>query len=63
MLCSATADLSGCCRHGALVLLDPGLDGTAGMPNVDLTTLAGHTVHTRSLQSQVTLHTVLHVLW
>jgi hypothetical protein len=32
----------------ALVLLDPGLDGTAGLPNVDLTVLTGHAVHTRS---------------
>jgi hypothetical protein len=40
----------------ALVLLDPGLDGTAGLPDVDLTTLAGHAVHTRSLESQVILH-------
>jgi hypothetical protein len=26
----------------ALVLLDPGLDGTAGLTDVDLTTLAGY---------------------
>jgi hypothetical protein len=40
----------------ALVLLDPGLDGMAGLTNVDLTTLAGHAAHARSLGSQVTLH-------
>jgi hypothetical protein len=28
-----------------LVLLDPGLDGTVGLPDVGLTTLAGHAVH------------------
>jgi hypothetical protein len=56
MLCLAMADLSGCCRHVALVLLYPGLNGTAGLPDVDLTTLAGHAVHTRSLESQVILH-------
>jgi hypothetical protein len=39
-----------------LMLLDPGLDGMAGLPNVDLTTLTGHTVHARRLESQVTLH-------
>jgi hypothetical protein len=33
----------------ALVLLDPSLEGTAGLPNVDLTTLAKHALHTRSL--------------
>jgi hypothetical protein len=40
----------------ALVLLDPGLDGTPGLSDVDLTTLAGHAAYTRSLGSQVILH-------
>jgi hypothetical protein len=40
----------------ALVLLDPGLDRTASLPDVDLTTLTGHAVHTISLESQVILH-------
>jgi hypothetical protein len=40
----------------ALVLLDAGLDGTVGLPDEDLTTLAVHVVHTRSLESQVILH-------
>jgi hypothetical protein len=32
-----------------LVLLDPVLDGMTGLPNVDLTSLAGHAVYIRSL--------------
>jgi hypothetical protein len=40
----------------APLLLGPGLDGTAGLPDVDMTELAGHAVHTRSLGSQVTLY-------
>jgi hypothetical protein len=40
----------------ALVLLNPGLVGTAGLPDVDLITLTGHAVHTRSLESQVIFH-------
>jgi hypothetical protein len=40
----------------ALVLLDTGLDGTARLPDIDLTTLTGHAVHTRSLESQAILH-------
>jgi hypothetical protein len=40
----------------ALVLLDPGPDGMACLPDVYLTTLAGYAVHTRSLDSQVILH-------
>jgi hypothetical protein len=40
----------------ALVLLDPGLDGTACLPDVDYNALAGHAVHTRSTESQVILH-------
>jgi hypothetical protein len=39
-----------------LVLLDCGLDGMASLTDVDLTALAGHAVHTRSLESQVILH-------
>jgi hypothetical protein len=38
----------------ALVLLDPGFDGTAGLTDVDLTTLAGHAVHPRSPRSSFT---------
>jgi hypothetical protein len=41
----------------ALVLLDPGLNEMASLPNVDLNALTGHTVHTRSLESQVILCT------
>jgi hypothetical protein len=33
----------------ALVLLDPGLDGMAGLTNTDLATLGGHAVNVRSL--------------
>jgi hypothetical protein len=36
-----------------MVLFDPGLSVTADMPIVDLTTLTGHAVHTRSLESEV----------
>jgi hypothetical protein len=39
-----------------MVLLDPGINGTASMPNVNLTTFAGFSVHTWSFQSQVVLH-------
>jgi hypothetical protein len=38
------------------VLLDPGLDGTAGLPDVDLIALAGHAVYTKSLEYQVVLY-------
>lgn len=40
----------------ASVLLSSVLNRTASLPDVDITTLAEHTVNTRSLQSQVTLH-------
>jgi hypothetical protein len=40
----------------ALVLLNPGLNGTAGLPDLNLTTLAGHAVHSRSPEYQVILH-------
>jgi hypothetical protein len=40
----------------ALVLFDPFLDGTAGLPDVDLTTPALHAVYTMSLESQFMLH-------
>jgi hypothetical protein len=40
----------------ALVLLEPGLDGTAGLHNVDLTTFTGHAVHAWNLESKVVLH-------
>jgi hypothetical protein len=33
-----------------------GLNGTAGLPDVDLMSLAGHAVHTRSVVSNVILH-------
>jgi hypothetical protein len=39
-----------------VVLLDPGLNGTASLPNVDLTTFAGYAVHTWSPESQVIHH-------
>jgi hypothetical protein len=38
------------------VLLDPGINGTASLPNVNLITFARYAVHTRSFQSQVILH-------
>jgi hypothetical protein len=37
------------------VLLDPGADGTAGLPDVDMTALAERAVNTRSLESHVVL--------
>jgi hypothetical protein len=40
----------------ALVPLDPGLDGTAGLPDVDLTAPSGRAVHTRSVESNVVVH-------
>jgi hypothetical protein len=39
-----------------LVLLDLGLNGMASLSTGDLTTLTGHAVHARSLESQVVLH-------
>jgi hypothetical protein len=39
-----------------VVLLDLGINGTASLPNVNLTTFAGYAVHTWSFQSQVVLH-------
>jgi hypothetical protein len=40
----------------AIVLLDPGLVGTAGLPDVDLITLAGHAAYTRSPEFQFILY-------
>jgi hypothetical protein len=40
----------------SVVLLDPGINGTASLPNVNLTTLAGYAVHAWSFQSQVIFH-------
>jgi hypothetical protein len=40
----------------SVVLLDPGINGTASLPNVNLTTFAGYAVHARSFQSQVIFH-------
>jgi hypothetical protein len=40
----------------AMMILDPGLDGTASVSDVDLTTLSGNSVHDRSLESQIMLH-------
>jgi hypothetical protein len=37
----------------SVVLLDPGVNGTASLPNVILTTFAEYAVHARSFQSQV----------
>jgi hypothetical protein len=39
-----------------VVFLDPGINGMASLPNVNLTTFAWYAVHTRSFQSQVILH-------
>jgi hypothetical protein len=38
------------------VVLDPGINGTASLPNVNLTTFAGYAVHAWSFQSQVIFH-------
>jgi hypothetical protein len=35
-----------------VVLLDPGVNGTASLPNVNLTTLAGYSTHTWRFESQ-----------
>jgi hypothetical protein len=43
-----------------VVLLDPGINGTASLPNVNLTTFAWYAVHTWSFQSQVKSHVVKH---
>jgi hypothetical protein len=40
----------------SVVLLDPGINGTASLPNVNLTTFAGYAVHAWSFQSQVIFH-------
>jgi hypothetical protein len=42
-------DLSGYSRHVILVLLVPGLNGMAGLHDLDFTTLREYAVHTRSL--------------
>jgi hypothetical protein len=39
-----------------VVLLDPGINGTASLPNVNLTTFARYTVQAWSFQFQVILH-------
>jgi hypothetical protein len=39
-----------------VVLLDPGFNGMASLPNIDSTTFAGYAVHAWSLESQVVLH-------
>jgi hypothetical protein len=39
-----------------VVLLDSGINGTASLPNVNLTTFAGYAVHAWNFQSQVILH-------
>jgi hypothetical protein len=39
-----------------VVFLDPGINRTASLPNVNLTALARYAVDTRSFQSQVILH-------
>jgi hypothetical protein len=39
-----------------VVFLDPGINRTASLPNVNLTTLARYAIDTRSFQSQVILH-------
>jgi hypothetical protein len=49
-----------------VVLLDPGINRTASLPNVNLTTLARYAVDTRSFQSQVILHRpkkISNILW
>jgi hypothetical protein len=60
----AQADVE--CGHGQficmlqmnvpVVLLDPGFNGMASMPNVNLTTLAGYAVQAWRLTAQVILH-------
>jgi hypothetical protein len=39
-----------------VVFLDPGINRTASLPNVNLTTLTRYAVDARSFQSQVILH-------
>jgi hypothetical protein len=39
-----------------VVFLDPGMNGTASVPNVNLNTFAGYAVHAWSLQSHVIFH-------
>jgi hypothetical protein len=36
-----------------LVILDPGLNGKASFPNVDLTAFTGHAVYIRNLEPEV----------
>jgi hypothetical protein len=43
-------------KNVSVVLLDPGINGTASLPNVNLTTFAGYAVHAWSFQSQVIFH-------
>jgi hypothetical protein len=52
MLCLTVVDLC----DVPLVLLDPGHSRIASLPNVDLTTFTGHTVHAWNLESTVILH-------
>jgi hypothetical protein len=39
-----------------VMLLDPGINGTASLPNVNLTTFTGYAVHAWSFQYQVVFH-------
>jgi hypothetical protein len=39
-----------------VVLLDPGINGTASLPNVNLTIFAGYGVHAWSFHSKVVFH-------
>jgi hypothetical protein len=39
-----------------VVLLDPGINGTASLPNVNLATFTGYAVHPFSFQSQIIFH-------
>jgi hypothetical protein len=40
----------------SVVLLDPGINGTASLPDVNLTTFTQYAVHAWSFQSQVIFH-------
>jgi hypothetical protein len=55
IMCSATAALSECSRQMSLVLLQPGVNCTVSLPNVDLAALTGDAVCSWCPQSQVIL--------
>jgi hypothetical protein len=40
----------------SVAVLDPGINGRASLPNLNLNTFAGYAAHAWSFQSQVVLH-------